>query len=88
MVVHRTQDLAAQWAGNGIRVNAIAPGSVRTGMTETLDANTRQRLLSGILLHRFAEPVEPAGVVALLASNAGGFMTGQTIVVDGGQSVG
>jgi gluconate 5-dehydrogenase len=87
-IVHLTQDLAAQWAGHGIRVNAIAPGSIRTGMTETLNDDTQQRLLSRILLHRFAEPVELAGVVALLASGAGSFMTGQTIVVDGGQSIG
>jgi gluconate 5-dehydrogenase len=86
-IVHLTQDLAAQWASKGIRVNAIAPGSVRTGMTETLSDDTQQRLLSSILLHRYAEPAELAGVVALLASNAGSFITGQTIVVDGGQSI-
>jgi gluconate 5-dehydrogenase len=87
-IVHLTQDLAAQWAGHGIRVNAIAPGSVRTGMTETLKDDVRDQLLSRILLRRLAEPSELAGVVALLASNAGSFITGQTIVVDGGQSIG
>lgn len=86
-IVHLTQDLAAQWAGHGIRVNAIAPGSVRTGMTETLQDHVREQLLSRILLHRFAEPAELAGVVALLASSAGSFITGQTILVDGGQSI-
>jgi gluconate 5-dehydrogenase len=83
-----TQDLAAQWAGHGIRVNAIAPGSIRTGMTETVKEDVREQLLSRILLRRFAEPAELAGVVALLASNAGSFITGQTMVVDGGQSIG
>ena len=87
-IVHLTRDLAAQWAQHGIRVNAIAPGSVRTGMTETLDDKTQEQLLSRILLHRFAEPEELAGVLALLASNAGSFITGQTILVDGGQSIG
>jgi gluconate 5-dehydrogenase len=87
-IVHLTQDLAAQWAGHGIRVNAIAPGSVRTGMTETLRDDVREQLLSRILLHRFAEPTELAGVVAVLASGAGSFITGQTILVDGGQSIG
>jgi gluconate 5-dehydrogenase len=87
-IVHLTRDLAAQWASHGIRVNAIAPGSVRTGMTETLRDDVRAQLLSRILLHRFAEPEELAGVVAMLASNAGSFITGQTILVDGGQSIG
>lgn len=86
-IVHLTQDLAAQWAGHGIRVNAIAPGSVRTGMTETLQDKVRDQLLSRILLHRFAEPTELAGAVALLASSAGSFITGQTLLVDGGQSI-
>jgi gluconate 5-dehydrogenase len=87
-IVHLTQDLAAQWAGHGIRVNAIAPGSIRTGMTETLQDGVRDQLLSRILLHRFAEPNEFAGALALLASNAGSFITGQTLIVDGGQSIG
>ena len=56
-------------------------------MTETLTDDVRERLLSRILLKRFARPVEVAGVVALLASGAGSFITGQTIIVDGGQSI-
>ncbi|WP_372525194.1 SDR family NAD(P)-dependent oxidoreductase [Piscinibacter sp.] len=84
-MVHLTSDLAAQWARHGIRVNAVAPGSVETGMTETLDANTKQKLLDGILLHRFGRPSEIVATVALLASAAGSFITGQTYIVDGGQ---
>jgi gluconate 5-dehydrogenase len=87
-IVHLTSDLAAQWAGHGIRVNAIAPGSVETGMTKTLTEEMQQKLLNGILLHRFGKPAEMAGVIALLASDAGSFITGQTILVDGGQSIG
>lgn len=85
-VVHLTQDLAAQWAVHGIRVNAIAPGSMESGMTETLTDDIRQRLLTRILMRRFAQPVEIAGVVSILASSAGSFITGQTFLVDGGQS--
>ena len=87
-IVHLTQDLAAQWAAHGIRVNAIAPGSVEGGMTDTLNDEVQQRLLSRILLRRFARPVEIAGAVALLASDAGSFITGETLLVDGGQSIG
>lgn len=86
-IVHLTSDLAAQWAGRGIRVNAIAPGSVETGMTETLTDEIQTKLLDGILLHRFGKPAEVAGTVALLASGAGSFITGQTFIVDGGQSI-
>ena len=86
-IVHLTADLAAQWADDGIRVNAIAPGSVETGMTETLTEDIQQKLKDGILLRRFGKPLEMAGALALLASDAGSFMTGQTILVDGGQSL-
>lgn len=86
-IVHLTADLAAQWADNGIRVNAIAPGSIETGMTETLTDDIQKKLKNSILLRRFGKPIEIAGVLALLASDAGSFMTGQTILVDGGQSL-
>lgn len=86
-IVHLTADLAAQWADDGIRVNAIAPGSVETGMTETLTQDVQRKLQDGILLRRFGKPLEMAGALALLASDAGSFMTGQTILVDGGQSL-
>lgn len=87
-IVHLTQDLAAQWAEHGIRVNAIAPGSMDAGMTETLSEDARRRVLSRILLHRLGQPAEVAGVLAVLASPAGSFITGQTYVIDGGQSIG
>lgn len=86
-MVHLTSDLAAQWAHHGIRVNAVAPGSLETGMTETLDDGIQQKLLDRILLHRFAQPSEIVPTVVLLSSAAGSFITGQTFIVDGGQSL-
>ncbi len=86
-VVHLTRDLAAQWSAHGIRVNAIAPGSIRSGMTETLQEPIQQGLLRSILMSRLGRPSELVGIAAVLASPAGSFITGQTFVVDGGQAI-
>lgn len=86
-IVHLTANLAAQWAHHKIRVNAVAPGSLESGMTETLNSETQHKLLDGILMRRFGLPEEVVPTVMLLASDAGSFITGQTFVVDGGQSI-
>jgi len=87
-IVHLTRDLAAQWADKLIRVNAIAPGQVESGMTYTLADSYRQSVIDSILLRRIGQPIEVAGVIATLASAAGSFITGQTYLVDGGQAIG
>ena len=78
--------LALAWAGEGVRVNGIAPSLVETKMTKvTMDhPERREKALSKIPLRRFGTVEEMAGVALFLASPMAGFVTGQTIVADGG----
>lgn len=80
------RNLAVEWGPRGVRVNAVSPGLVRTPLAAPLleDAAFLQRRLAATPLRRVGEPHEVAGVVAMLASAAGAFVTGQNIVVDGG----
>lgn len=80
------RNLAVEWGPSGIRVNSISPGLIRTPFAEELIANTEfmQRRLGVTPLRRVGEPEEIAGVAVMLASRAGGFITGQNLVVDGG----
>ena len=83
-LIHLTRDLAAQWALRGIRVNAIAPGQMRSGLTLSLPANTVDTIRNSIPMGRLGEAEEVAGAVAFLASDAASYITGQTLVIDGG----
>lgn len=80
------RNLAVEWGPSGIRVNAIAPGLIRTPLAADLMANAAfmEKRMAMTPLRRVGEPDEIAGVVVMLASRAGGFVTGQTIVIDGG----
>jgi NAD(P)-dependent dehydrogenase (short-subunit alcohol dehydrogenase family) len=83
-----TRDLAAQWSGRkGICVNAVAPGFFATDMTAEYDPAYVETQLARIPLGRWGDPAELAGTVMWLLSAAGGYVTGQTIVVDGGFTV-
>ncbi len=83
------RNLAVEFGPAGVRVNAVAPGLIRTPLAESLLTNEvfMSRRLAMTPLRRVGEPEEVAGVVVMLASRAGGFISGQTLVVDGGTLV-
>lgn len=81
-----TKALANEWAGQGIGVNAIAPGYITTDNTEALrsDANRSKAILERIPAGRWGEPDDLAGITIFLASAASNYVHGATFVVDGG----
>lgn len=83
------RNLAVEWGPRGVRVNAVSPGLIRTPLAERLiaDKDFMARRLQATPLRRPGEPEEIAGVVAMLASRAGGFITGHNLVVDGGTTI-
>lgn len=87
-VVNLTRELALQWARHNVRVNAIAPGYFETELTAPLfdDANEggQRYITNNTPMRRGGELRELDGPLLLLASDAGSYMTGHTIVVDGG----
>ena len=83
-VHHLTRSLAAEWADKGIRVNAIAPGYVQTEIAGDEYEDYRHYWRDEVPMKRYGAPEEIAPVALLLASDAGSFMTGSVVVVDGG----
>ena len=83
-----TQAVAKELATSGVRVNSIAPGWVATDLNSMMrnDEASRQFAESMVPMARFAEPDEIVGAAIFLASEAASFVTGATIVVDGGQT--
>jgi 3-oxoacyl-[acyl-carrier protein] reductase len=87
-VIGLTKTLALEWARFGITVNAVAPGGVKTRMTDPIPEAIKAGLIERIPLKRMAEPEEIAAVHAFLASDDASYVTGQVIWVDGGLTVG
>ncbi len=85
-VVSLTRDLAAEWTRHGVRVNAVAPGWIRTPMTAALQSDEERSasVLERVPAGRWGEPADVARVVLLLASDASSYISGHTIPVDGG----
>ena len=86
-VVAFTRDLAAKWARHGIAVNAIAPGWFPTDLSQPVLDRAGDRLTAGIPMRRYGGESDLKGAIAYLASAASDYVTGHTLVVDGGATI-
>jgi 2-deoxy-D-gluconate 3-dehydrogenase len=88
-IVNLTRSVALEWAPSGVRVNALAPGWIDTPMNqaERDDPDAEAQILSAIPMARWGQPEEIAAAALFLCSDVSGFTTGETLVVDGGQTL-
>ncbi|MGD8415071.1 MAG: 3-oxoacyl-[acyl-carrier-protein] reductase [Candidatus Latescibacterota bacterium] len=83
-IIGLTKALAKEFAGRGVRVNAIAPGFIQTAMTDALSGEVQTKMKEAIPLGRFGAPTDVANTVLFLVSDLAGYVTGQVINCDGG----
>jgi 3-oxoacyl-[acyl-carrier protein] reductase len=83
-LVGLTKTIAKEFGSKGITANAIAPGFIETDMTADLGEEIRKGIEKTVPLRRYGQPAEIASAVSFLASEGGGYVTGQVLVVDGG----
>lgn len=86
-VIGMSKSLAQEVAGRGVTVNCVAPGFIATAMTDALNDDQRGRILGGIPAGRMGSSEEIAAAVAYLASSEAGYVTGQTLHVNGGMAM-
>jgi NAD(P)-dependent dehydrogenase (short-subunit alcohol dehydrogenase family) len=86
-IVGLTRELAATWARNGIRVNAIAPGYFHSRLADPAIVHAEPQIKATSPIPRVGQSGELKGVAVFLASDAASYITGQTIVVDGGRTI-
>jgi 3-oxoacyl-[acyl-carrier protein] reductase len=86
-IIGFTKSVAREVAQRGITVNAVAPGYVETELTGGLPEGVKEQILAQVPSGRFGEPKEVAEVVAFLSGEGAGYITGQTIAVDGGMTM-
>lgn len=83
-VVGLTKAIAGEYADQGIRVNAVAPGAIRTPLNQDIPDEMTKPIIDGAMIKRWGQPGEVAPAVLFLCSDAAGFITGATLPVDGG----
>jgi 3-oxoacyl-[acyl-carrier protein] reductase len=86
-LIGMTKSLAAETASRGITVNCIAPGMITTAMTDKLGEDQRARIAAAIPMGRFGSPEDVAAAAVYLASPESGYMTGQTLHINGGMAM-